>query len=269
MAQFAPVGTEWHYNELTNYRSYSYHRCEKDTMIQGQIASKISHWRFEEKIEGDFVGNTFLTYTGDTALIFSVAENKFLHFFYPTKPGQKLIASGMPGSENFEIRVTDTSRIYFAGANRKVWVISTGSVGGIRFIEGIGYEDKLVPTWGFAFPTVYQFTLRCFNEEHFENYPNELACDSRWILSSETFGTKIQIISLFPNPASTSIALSMPRLNVGSEIQMFNAQGKLVFSKTSYLAEESIDVSGFKSGLYFVKISSDEGGVKSTSFVKE
>jgi len=72
-------------------------------------------------------------------------------------------------------------------------------------------------------------------------------------------------ISLFPNPATTTITIQLPNT---STIQILNIQGQVIKTVTTSEKETTIDVSGLASGVYIIKVLNEEGmGVR--KFVKE
>jgi len=85
---------------------------------------------------------------------------------------------------------------------------------------------------------------------------------------SETAESKTILIS--PNPASGSISLNCED-NDASMIEVLDRLGRVVYNdKTSGCEEMSIDISGYASGLYFVRLIDDSGKVTGRGkFVKE
>ncbi len=66
-------------------------------------------------------------------------------------------------------------------------------------------------------------------------------------------------IKIYPNPANNLINIAFDKRVVSNKIEIFNTTGQLIFSKKiNSVAEdiEQIDVTGFTSGLYFVKVQS-------------
>ncbi len=62
-----------------------------------------------------------------------------------------------------------------------------------------------------------------------------------------------QGIVIFPNPASTEVTISLLN-NEPSTISIYDVNGKLVFYQNASHQKETIDVSDFSKGLYFVKV---------------
>jgi hypothetical protein len=72
-------------------------------------------------------------------------------------------------------------------------------------------------------------------------------------------------ISLYPNPTSEIIHISTSKNAWINKVMIFDVTGKQVLSNAD---QTSIDVSKLKSGLYFVKIKTDQGEF-SRKFIKE
>jgi len=62
-----------------------------------------------------------------------------------------------------------------------------------------------------------------------------------------------KIISVYPNPATDKIYINSNGLAV-TKVQLIDLYGKVVYSANETLPDGSIDVSGFASGLYLVKV---------------
>ena len=81
---------------------------------------------------------------------------------------------------------------------------------------------------------------------------------------------KISEISIYPNPASDYIILSCEKSEDGY-IKILDHLGRIVSQeKTEGSREISIDISGLNTGLYFVRLMDDAGGVVGKGkFVKD
>jgi uncharacterized Ntn-hydrolase superfamily protein len=78
-------------------------------------------------------------------------------------------------------------------------------------------------------------------------------------------------ISIYPNPATDNITLSMDGSIALTTIQIFDVQGKLVYANNeleSTSLQETIQLTSFPSGVYFMKISSKQGDT-TLRFVKQ
>ncbi len=88
----------------------------------------------------------------------------------------------------------------------------------------------------------------------------------------QTLGTKdfefSSYFSLFPNPAATILNISSKTDIEISSISIYNTLGQIVLVIPNAQNTKFIDVSGLKTGTYFIKINSDKGSSNS-KFIKE
>lgn len=251
-AQFASVGDVWHYNELTPDRSYSFYKCERDTIIQGRQVSKLAHLYFGENSVAENKGSQYLTEHRDTVFYYRADKNKFEILFYPANIRDTMLLKGPNDSNPEKVYVVDSSTINYAGQLRKVWTLETKMESGIKYIEGIGYSSMLLPSWTVSYPTVYTHVLRCFNGERYVEFRSESVCDKRWLMSSQTgeMGSKL---FLFPNPASTMISIQGLSPTVEYSIKLFDLTGTVVHEHPRLSGAEKVDVSNLERGMYLVQ----------------
>lgn len=86
--------------------------------------------------------------------------------------------------------------------------------------------------------------------------------------STEDFG--LGMISLYPNPTSDMLNIVVPdNYELSGNITIYNTVGQQVYASTmANTTLHSIDVSGFNSGVYFIKITK-ENQTKTLQFVKK
>lgn len=87
-------------------------------------------------------------------------------------------------------------------------------------------------------------------------------------LSNESFNTNT--ISIYPNPSKGIFTVSSNTIKLNT-IEVFDGLGKLLFSENEGLknaTETNIDLTGMSSGIYFIKVNS-ENGIFSKRIVKE
>jgi hypothetical protein len=66
-------------------------------------------------------------------------------------------------------------------------------------------------------------------------------------------------ITIYPQPATNTLNIEMKgNINEVKELQLFDIKGSLLLSQLINQDNTSLDVSGFDSGVYFVKIQSDK-----------
>ena len=62
---------------------------------------------------------------------------------------------------------------------------------------------------------------------------------------------------IYPNPADRSVNISCPGSSENHEIQLFNANGELVYRSSESQSNFTIDLSALKPGIYFIMIDED------------
>ena len=79
---------------------------------------------------------------------------------------------------------------------------------------------------------------------------------------------KANSINLFPNPTTQYISIASPLVKI-NEVEIFNAEGRLV--KKAFIKNETdkIDVKDFASGVYYVRTYNDKNFIKSMKFIKK
>lgn len=63
--------------------------------------------------------------------------------------------------------------------------------------------------------------------------------------------------SLFPNPSDGQVTFQLPLDNNQAKVSVFDYLGKTLIQKSIYAANNTLDVSNLKSGIYFVRIQTD------------
>lgn len=96
--------------------------------------------------------------------------------------------------------------------------------------------------------------------------PDSLACDLNPEGIYNLKETKASI-NLYPNPASSELAVSSGQL--ASRIEVVDALGRILFTVAKPLPTSHIQLQTFSSGLYFIKVYFADGGMDVRRFVKE
>lgn len=68
-------------------------------------------------------------------------------------------------------------------------------------------------------------------------------------------------VKVYPNPANDVINVKLPYENANVDVSVVDVAGRTVYSVNSNAAVETIDVSNFNKGVYFVKVSSNENSI--------
>ena len=75
-------------------------------------------------------------------------------------------------------------------------------------------------------------------------------------------------MNLYPNPASNNITISFPENTAETTLELFDINGRLLNSFQLTAGSESIDLTTFDDGLYFVRAISSDGTLVSP-FIKQ
>jgi uncharacterized protein (TIGR02145 family) len=99
-----------------------------------------------------------------------------------------------------------------------------------------------------------------------------LNCGSsvRCIMNSKSTGVinlTSSDVTVYPNPVKDNLSVSVPDPQVQTSIQIFNLSGTEVYSSFVTNSITTVDVSGFTSGIYFIKIISPVSGVVNRTIV--
>ncbi len=112
-----------------------------------------------------------------------------------------------------------------------------------KFYDGFG--NRLYPC----------MTPGPFNEVRFCNFqytnPNESYCSMPYTLGVEQISKKK--IQLYPNPARDNFTFECSMDDLGKNIQLFDAVGKMVLNKKIERVSEKINISSFSPGIYSVR----------------
>jgi len=91
------------------------------------------------------------------------------------------------------------------------------------------------------------------------------SCVSVDVLSINKFNTNVNVISIYPNPSTSSLTIETPQ---NSTIEIINLEGQIVKSLAGKAGNTTIDVSAIPAGIYFVEIKSEKV-VTVKKFIKE
>jgi hypothetical protein len=161
-------------------------------------------------------------------------------------------------------------------------IIKTDGNGNYFVVKRLKINDKdhlLIPTHAY-FTDEGNVLLRVHDNDldYFDKYQVPLMASVYIMFSGEDIGIKTSAIEtvgskdldIFPNPASNSISISCENEKSGF-IKIFDQLGRLVLKEMSVGCEEkSIDISALDTGLYFVRMTDNEGRIVGRGkFVKE
>lgn len=160
------------------------------------------------------------------------------------------------GSASYVTRITDTNKVEFIFENINLPFEDANNDGYVAF------KIKTKPT------LVVGDTFSNTADIYFDyNFPITTNTETTII---QTLGTQdfefSNVFSLSPVPAKNTLNITAKQVVIISSISIYNTLGQLIQIDTN--PTETIDVSGLKTGSYFIKIVSDKG-TSSGKFIKE
>jgi len=110
-------------------------------------------------------------------------------------------------------------------------------------IEGVGFEDNFIRT-----EIICPFEPLYIYSTYFSCSPTSVA---------KEMDTKLSF-SIFPNPASTNIVISLLENKSIAQLKIFNSIGQVVYFSNAITEMPEINISSLSPGLYFVEIKTDK-----------
>ncbi|MBV6655462.1 MAG: T9SS type A sorting domain-containing protein, partial [Mameliella sp.] len=111
--------------------------------------------------------------------------------------------------------------------------------------SGIQYET----------PGIYEVTLVTANNSGSDTLTKK--CLIEVIMTTSTVEVNEMAISVYPNPTAGIVNIDFPDVEQ-SQITVSDIVGRTIF-QTDHLTDKQIDLSGFKSGVYVIRIQTEEG----------
>ena len=111
--------------------------------------------------------------------------------------------------------------------------------------SGIQYET----------PGIYEVTLVTANDSGSDTLTKK--CLIEVIMTTSTVEVNEMAVSVYPNPTAGIVNIDFPDVEQ-SQITVSDIVGRTIF-QTDHLTDKQIDLSGFKSGVYVIRIQTEEG----------
>jgi hypothetical protein len=141
----------------------------------------------------------------------------------------------------------------------KLTPVGTGLLHDLYWTEGVGSTHGLIPRYNsfergvidvcYSDSTCITPCLSIVSTNNIENQASNLA-------------------SIYPNPSSTTFTIQFNNEARSTNIQIMNSLGQIVLNKTTYLQEETLDLSQWVTGIYYVKLEYNQQ-VEIHSFIKQ
>jgi hypothetical protein len=259
--EYAPIGATW-YTTINSWDSDDIYSSkiivEKDTIIQGIVCKKLKALNPHDYGCGNGYLSQFTYKSNDTVYFYNRLSEKF-HMYYDlgANVGDSWDIVFINEMENRldtlkivvdSIRVIPLSghllrNLYTSQPN----VQSDNYFYSWRIIEGVG-TDQMLPDIKYCDPPTG--SIRCFisNELNIHFWDDSLPCDYTNV-SVNTIENRS--ISLYPNPATNFITIQSQN-NQFIVFEIRDISGMIL--KKGAIQDNSINVSDFDQGIYFVRI---------------
>ncbi|MEY3741687.1 MAG: hypothetical protein RL371_588 [Bacteroidota bacterium] len=241
---------------FVNYKYYT----DGDTLINAQTYVKI------KKVEVPNINDVslFPAYTGairqDTLnkkiyVVLTDSTTEHILYDFSLQVGDTnnsvlhTLASDCLGFNTETLYLIDTIQVN--GNDHRVFHFQGScTANGVNYIEGIGSD------FGLLFPNLMDMEeshLNCLKINNQSYYPYANANCTLPTISVNNLDLLLDI-SLFPNPASETLTISLPENSLISEAQLFDAAGKELKRFTVVAGENRLNVAAFKTGTYLIQM---------------
>ncbi|MDN3492291.1 T9SS type A sorting domain-containing protein [Winogradskyella bathintestinalis] len=108
--------------------------------------------------------------------------------------------------------------------------------------------------------------------ESIEDILNPYSETSKW-MDGSSFEIEYKLFQdenfkISPNPSKNKLNIKLPRSSENMTLEVFDVLGKRIHKSVITKLEASVDVSGWKTGVYLVKVS-DENNSQTKRFIKQ
>lgn len=239
----------------------------KDSIINGKNCHKlIATHKWHNDISSHYIYPSMFVYEeNDTVFMWNPLNQKFLvTYIFNVNAGDSLIldypsflVSNQVYDTVYHIIIDSVSQQNLDGQLLNKYYFHSHILFGTHYMDRIG-------SFFWFYPRFLIFLgegagMRCYSDMQIDTSLVTYPCDSLWnpFSSIETFETAHDI-SLFPNPANSTITLLNKNFD-GNPIQfkLFDFQGNRQKQIEIHQNSQDIDVSEFKPGLYIYEIESE------------
>lgn len=261
------------YNEQYRYERLAL--TEEDTIIDGKLYKKL--YSFTER-EFDIETATFVCgiRENENKQVFVASyhnQQEFLLYDFSLTEGDSILAESN-GEYDLYFNVTDIDTIDYNGVERRKITLQFYNYAWVTWIEGIGNIEGLLMDWRsytMAMDPMPNVRLRCYeyNEEclysDFSFNESIYDCYTPLYTGLEENETQNNIL-LYPNPAKERLYIntSIPI----KQMTICNLLGQEIKKYNNLETTSSIDISGLKEGVYFVKLSTEKAVLSKKIVVK-
>jgi hypothetical protein len=236
--------------------------------------------------------NVYFVANGDVYMCtFDASENYTGIYKIETVDGA--IASNLAGAANGQLTLNRTSNVlYYAGYNGNMYQLyrkpdfATSKAFGVAKSTPSGYQDFAASSLLYSAPNVfYRTTDKQVGNLFFMNIPQVATCFPSNMRQEEysEIGTEIGAAkavrieetttstqaTVYPNPATSEIVVSMPNYRGEGSISLYYADGNKILEQSYIFGSEKLDLSVLPSGLYLLKASTPTGENQVLKVVKK
>jgi len=167
------------------------------------------------------------------------------------KFGFELTAENAAGSKKGTFAVTDAARTQLSGGGNSVTHTSGGNTpAGDTASWSMDWTAPASGSGQMRFYAAFNAANGSGNTEGDVIYLSMLSAEEDITISVGEHDLAHQV-SMYPNPASNVLQIQLPE---GSDLQLFDLQGRVVEQRSTVKSQETLDVSGLQSGIYFVRV---------------
>ncbi|HET6990371.1 MAG TPA: T9SS type A sorting domain-containing protein, partial [Bacteroidia bacterium] len=162
----------------------------------------------------------------------------------------RLTGTTLDRVESCTFNPNNANEIYLTTETQGLWMSSDINSGSPTF--------SLVNSYPFRQPERIFFNPYNLNEMWVSSFGNGMRVGILAATGVPEFSPEQNEISLYPNPASSSITINAKQ---GELFSLFNTLGEIVMSKEMTEGENTIDVNGLSEGIYFVRMNEKTGKI--------
>lgn len=267
---FAPIGTEWYYDEQRAFSgdiNYIKFTSEKDTLIFGETCRKITK---RHKIEcNDRPEIEYLFTRKDTVFFLDTIFNDFqiLYDFNAIAADSWIIKikDEEQDIDTLTITVDSVSTTQINGQDLKTLYVTydkddenmpdtyTSTI--IEKIGDVKYMFNWYPWSNIACDGNYTSGLRCYQDSEIGLYSTEIvdSCDYVYIWTGIDDIESSDQFELFPNPAQDFVEIKAKDYS-SYTIDLFDLNGRVVKSYKALDSNLKIDISLINKGVYVIRL---------------
>ena len=280
--EWAPVGAKWWFTkESVSSLGYIKISYVGDTIIENISCKRFDkiHYFYNfqsEKHDTTFLGHEFTYMDDNENKVYYYLNNEF-YILYDFNAQVGDVWDLTPeGDYQGAVKVDSTGVMDINGESRKYLYVSPVDSSCISFypknmkiIEKYGYM-------GYMFPELVDCVmdateggkLRCYqdNTGDFFETGTEVSCD--YTVSINDFHSDISV-NIYPNPAKDQITIDVSKISSSNtHVQIYDMQGRTVFSKSFNEQVININTVNYHSGMYMLDIRQANDVFKSKIYVE-